>query len=240
MKVRSIRHPLALAALLAMGTLGSAIAGPQVTLAINGQSVALPAPRIVSTGSNSAQWLFEDFDAVLGDISVRVANLAFGYDQDPEITYSLSAVSSDAPLSLQFWFSSPYIAGPYDLMPSQHSSLALGSDQTTVTIAPQTGSTHIHQVSLDGVAIPALNLGTGCSFTAGPAVCDPLANAGTGVTSLTSGVFGIFVAFQLSGGGDSYAAQGRADLLDSNAVPEPGSILFTFAGLATIVLRKRV
>lgn len=239
MKVRSIRHPLALAAFLALGTLGSAIAGPQVTLAINGQSVALPAPRIISTGSNSAQWIFEDFDAVLGDISVRVANLAFGYDQDPEITYSLGVVNFEGLTAFQFGFSSPYLAGPYNLLTGQHSSLALDSDQTTVTVAPHTGSSHIHRVSLDGVAIPSLHLGTGCSFTGGPAVCDPLSNASTGVTSLTSGVFGIVVAFEMSGGGYSYSAQGRADLLDSNAVPEPSSVLFTFAGLAAIGLLKR-
>lgn len=206
-----------------------------VEIFVNGESVA-----IVSAEPNPHGAVPLDFAAL--DASFQIDGHAL-LDIDPFIDYQFTALNfGENAQQFLLTFTLPYTLGPYDTLTHEFSSTVSEFDQSGgATVVPANGFMAIPFI--DGTDIAAAALGTGCAPIETPGfadlVCDPFASKSVSVTTLTDGSFGVNVAFTLSGG-DALTGQGRAELLNTQVVPEPVTLSLLGLGLAVAAARRRL
>ena len=160
----------------------------------------------------------------------------------PFLDFSFSAANfSENPEPFTFTFSQAYTLGPYDTLTHEFS--------TTISDLDGNGGAAAIPIDafmsipfIDAAAVGAAGLGSGCTPLDAPfftnLVCDPFASTSVSVTTLTDGLFGVVVSFTLSGG-DAIIGQGRVELLNSQAVPEPVTLSLLGLGLLVVAARRR-
>lgn len=160
----------------------------------------------------------------------------------PVLVFSFSAANFfENAQQFTFTFSEPYTQGPFDTLTHEFSTtisdLDLNGGAAALPIAAFMSIPFI-----DGTDVTAAGLGSGCTPLDTPGftdlVCDPLASTIVSVTTLTDGIFGVVVSFTLSGG-DAITGQGRLELLNEQAVPEPVALSLLGLGLAVVAARRR-
>jgi hypothetical protein len=163
---------------------------------------------------------------------------------DPFITYQISAVNfTAAPMAFLFAFFSPYEDGPFDTLDSSHASTVTDgglNPNGSVTVVPLDASGFVHVPQVDGAAVPAANLGDGCSVQPlGPDhPCDLTSSitVGIGAPPPPPNFFAVFVGVNLSPD-DTWTASGRIEI--RNDVPEPVSLALVGLGFCAVVFARR-
>lgn len=233
MRLKSKPLPcLTLMALLVLVASAPAHAGlMSVEIFVNGESVA-----VVSAEADPEKPVPFDFFAIDAGFQIEGDALA---DIDPFITYSFGALNfGDVAQQFVLTFTLPYTLGPYDTLTHEFSSTVSDFGQSGgAAVVPTNAFMAIPFI--DGTDVAAAGLGTGCTPLDTPGftdlVCDPFSSANVAVTTLADGLFGVTVAFSLSGG-DGIAGQGRVELLQT--VPEPVTLSLLGLGLAVVTLRR--
>lgn len=180
-------------------------------------------------------WRLDSFS--FGDGSVLVDPITIVYKTDPFINWGVSATSfKNEPVSFEFLFSVPYVAGPYDeLLSSMTATL-----QSEGTGAPMSMSGIAHDSLLDSNFIVSLATTLpDCAGTSSPLDCGSTSGQTT-VASLGSGVFSSRLSFTLDVPRTAAQLQG-ATILQTAVVPEPQTYALLLAGLLGVgaVARKQ-
>lgn len=164
--------------------------------------------------------------------------LTLGTNIDPHVMYGVAFTNlTNGALNFSFTFSSPYVAGPYALMTSSHSSSYTRIGGTATTIVPFGGTT-IHRPYVDAVDITGAFIATSCAVNNTPPFSGACSYADVinlpNVTA-ASGMFGVKLGFTLPANTVdlTYTANGLVQL-DFATVPEPGTMLLLAFGLAAV------
>ena len=163
--------------------------------------------------------------------------LSLGTNIDPNVTYGLAVMNfSASALNFSFTFSSPYVAGPYALMTSSHSSSYTRTGTTAATIVPF-GGTAIHRPYVDAVDITGAFIATSCAVNTPPfsGTCSYADVVNLPNVTAASGMFGVKLGFTMPANtvGLAYTANGLVQL-DYATVPEPGTMLLLAFGLTAV------
>jgi len=210
-------------------------------------SVAPPQPQVQITAGDGSVRVFRVEDVRMTDLGdhavrwdlpgvdfggVRFSDFSFTYDPDPFIIWAFGAVNLTAsPATFTLTFSTPFSAGPYDLLKSQ----------LAASIADPSGSVSAtgvsHDTAIDGVTLLATTMpdcvgGVASLACAGASGSVAVATAATGLLA-TEAKFTIGLR-------DTLTSTGKAELLAS-PVPEPATTALWLAGLllACVAVRRK-
>lgn len=162
---------------------------------------------------------------------------------DALLTFNFFALNlSDEAQLFSFTFDTPYSGGPFGALNSQFSfTVSDGSGDGAVSVAATDASGFMMVPHLDGTAVGAASLGTGCNIYSSSfftdLACSPPATVSVAVSTLSDGVLAATVSFSLSGG-DSITGEGRLELTSMD-VPEPVSGLLLGLGVGAAAIRRR-
>lgn len=160
-------------------------------------------------------------ELVTGDGSVRVAGTS---KADPFIAWSLDITDFGAPTGFMVMFGSPTLGGPYDTATNELTGqvrAAVSDLMLTAAVGPDFA-----------------NLADIAGLTIMPASCDtsgcgpfgPLTETG----SFASDVMATTITFTGAGDDTESLFDGRFELLNAGAVPEPTALVLAAAGLALL------
>ena len=214
--------------------------GPLVALAVTDAN----GDRLNVNGFNPLSAPRGDDGKRFGISNYSYQNSAFGLTMtlgtniDPHVMYGLASTNfTSGALNFSFTFSSPYVAGPYALMTSSHSSSYTRTGGTATTIVPFGGTT-IHRPYVDAVDITGAFIATSCAVNNTPPFSGACSYADVinlpNVTA-ASGMFGGKLGFTMPANTVdlTYTANGLVQL-DFATVPEPGTMLLLAFGLIAV------
>jgi hypothetical protein len=215
---------------------------PAVQLTVNGAAVALDAH--LTFNETFGVWL-SDFQLAGNGWSITNGHASFVPDPFLDYGFSVKNVSLAAE-TFTFTFSVPFTDGPYNVLDSSHTSGVTDGRPNatgTVTITPGGGFSFVHNPQVDGVLIAGSAISTGCAPTGTPGFSTSCQGGSFSTVTFgptgAAGTLGVIVSFVVSPG-DIYNASGQVSL---SAVPEPGTGLALFAGMAFlfgVIARRRI
>ena len=160
----------------------------------------------------------------------------------PFVGFSFGAVNnSTSVITFNFDFITPYASGPYTQIESVFSDVLIDINFTgTSTVAP-VGSSFIMSTYVDGVVVPALDIGEGCTTPVNVFVCTSPDIGGIGPLPWLSAATG---TLELKGSftvtpGSQYTLTGRSELLSSTPEPCTLMLLGSFLGLGGLLRRRK-
>lgn len=164
---------------------------------------------------------------------------------DPFLSYSFSAQNTTGgTLPFTFTFNTPVVGSPPagTTVTSQLSGSLTAGDADGVTVTPSLFPGGVSEGSINGVSLSALAVGPAQTSPTGVNLYPPSGPAfsastvsGSTITSLD-----VTVSFNLTGGGDQFAASGL--ITTGNAVPEPSSVALMGVGTLFMgyVMRRKL
>lgn len=185
--------------------------------------------------NGAVAWQLDSFS--FGDGSVVIDPITIVYKTDPFINWAVGATSfKNEPVSFEFLFTVPYVAGPYDELLSNMTATL--QSEGTGALMSMSGIAHDSLVDSNVIVSLATTL-PDCVGTSSPLACGST-NGQTNVASFANGVFSSRLGFTLDVPRTTAQLQG-ATILQTAVVPEPQTYALLMAGLLGVgaVARRR-
>jgi hypothetical protein len=161
---------------------------------------------------------------------------------DTFVGFSFGVINnSTAVITYNYEFNTPYASGPYTQIQSTFGDVLIDTNFAGTSTVTPVGSSFIMNTYVDGVLVPAVGIGEGCTTPVDVFVCTSPDIGGIGPLpwlSAATGTLEVKGSFTLTPG-SQYTVTGRSDL---SGVPEPGTLILFGSGLLGLAgtLRRRL